>query len=721
MKKMKNAPKKAKVKPEKKRAPKTTAKIKNAKQKAGKKEKRPHEKSEVPFFRSIAVRLIASFLVPVLSVVVLGVASYKTASSAIVNTYKDSVQQTTETIQQYVSLIVSSEKDDFKPYLTEKKLKKYFGGLMDVTELNTTRNDYRTKILNKLAIDSKLEGAYFVADDRMAIDTENYVNDKQIYTNYKNTEQGKPVCDSATEWFTFGQNDEADEALGMTSTDYCIRIAKKMNNQPAVMIIDISASFVRDAMVSLDPGENGCVAMITTDGREFYSDETREQTEAVFYGTDFYQKAMEGKETSGNQMVKIDGDEYMFVYSKLTTGDVLIAALIPSAELLDQSAGIKNLTTIMGLICAIVALLLGTLISRQISGTIQYILRQLRKVSKGDLTVHLQGKHKDELGLLCEGVNDTVEHMKSLILDVNDVSQQVGEAAVHVAESSGTFMQTSQNIQDAVLEIESGVNKLDSGSDNCLSQMDSLSGKINNVSSNADELGRLTGKTGETIAVGIASVQSLTETSEATAEITREVIQSIQELEDKSKSISHIVSAINDIAEQTNLLSLNASIEAARAGEAGRGFSVVAEEIRKLADQCLASAGQISAIVDEIVGKTEDVVQIARKAEEAVSSQSGVVEDTTNSFRQIDKLAEQLIQALQIISNNVQEMNGARNETLSAIESISSASTQTAECSSSVHNAAGTQLEAVKNLDEASQSLTAKAESLLDALSTFQV
>ena len=71
--------------------------------------------------------------------------------------------------------------------------------------------------------------------------------------------------------------------------------------------------------------------------------------------------------------------------------------------------------------------------------------------------------------------------------------------------------------------------------------------------------------------------------------------------------------------------------------------------------------------------------------------------------------------------NNVQEMNGARNETLSAIESISDASTQTAECSSSVHSAAGTQLDAIKNLDEASQSLTTKAQSLLDALSTFQV
>ena len=75
------------------------------------------------------------------------------------------------------------------------------------------------------------------------------------------------------------------------------------------------------------------------------------------------------------------------------------------------------------------------------------------------------------------------------------------------------------------------------------------------------------------------------------------------------------------------------------------------------------------------------MVNIARQAEDAVSSQSSVVEDTTNSFKQIDQLVAQLIQALQTISNNVQEMNGARNETLSAIESISDASTQTAECS----------------------------------------
>lgn len=169
----------------------------------------------------------------------------------------------------------------------------------------------------------------------------------------------------------------------------------------------------------------------------------------------------------------------------------MVTALIPSDRLLEQSSGIKQLTTVLVIVCMIIALALGLFLSSQMTGTIKYILRQLRKVSNGNLTVHLSAKHKDEFGLLCDGVNDTVEHMKSLILDVNDVSQQVGEAAIHVAEASGTFLETSKNIQSAVEEIESGVNKLDTGSDNCMSQMDSLSGKINNVSSNADELGNL--------------------------------------------------------------------------------------------------------------------------------------------------------------------------------------------------------------------------------------
>lgn len=702
---------------------KKSTRIKNPGEKKSR-TKKPREKgvkSEIPFYRSIAMRLIMAFLLPVIGVLALGLVSYRTASNAIINTYKNSVQQTTDTMQRYVDLIVGSEKDEFKLYLTKSDLKKYFSGLMDEMGENTTRNDYQGELRNKAALDNRIQSVYFLADNRRTIDAKVGVVTDDLYTAYKETEQGAKVAENGTEWFYFGQDDSADAAIGLGDSQYCIRIAKRMNEQPAIMVINISASFVRSTMLSLDPGKGGYVAMVTSDGKEFYADEKTRPDKALIYGTDFYKKALESKDQTGNQMIRLKGEEYMFVYSKLDSGDIMMTALIPSARLIEKSAEIKQMTVILTVICILLALGLGTLISRQMIGTIQYILRQLRKVSKGNLTVTLKGKHKDEFGLLCEGVNDTVNHMKSLIKDVNAVSEQVGVAAVRLAETSSTFLETSQNIQNAVLEIEDGVNKLDSGSDDCLSQMDSLSGKISNVSSNTGALEKLTSETGETISAGIASVQSLTRSSETTANITRDVIQSIQELEEKSKAISNIVSVINDIAEQTNLLSLNASIEAARAGEAGRGFSVVAEEIRKLADQCLASSAQISSIVDEIVDKTGDVVSIARQAETAVTSQVDVVENTTESFRQIDKLVAQLIQALDIISNNVQEMDGARNETLTAIESISNASSQTAECSTSVHTAAGTQMDAVKNLEEASRSLTAKAESLLDALSSFQV
>lgn len=693
--------------------------IRSAKKKIDKKIK--EGKVDVPFYRSVGMRLVASFLIPVIGVVFLGVMSYTQASSAIVSNYKYSVQQTMLAMQQYISLVLDSEQDEFKTYLTETKFQSYFQGILTEKDERTALKEYQSNLRNKIALDAKIQSVYFLGDERRSITAALGRIEGDKFTDYSKTTQGKDVCQDVTSWYVFGKDDEADNAIGLDSGDYCLRIAKKVVTNPGVMLINISGEYIRESMNSLDPGEGGYVALVTTDGKEFYADPKTAPESQLFYGTDFYNAALESEESEGNQMVQVDGKEYMFVYSKVRLGNVMVVSMIPSARLLQETEGIKKLTVILSIVCVIIALILGMLISRQISGTIRNIMRQLRKVSHGDLTVHLSIKTKDEFGLLCASVNDTVEHMKGLIRDVNDVSQQVGEAAMNVAKASGTFLETSQDIQSAVEEIESGVSRLDSGSDNCMNQMDMLSGKINNVSSNAIQIEQLTTQTNDTINTGISSVQTLTQSAEQTAEITRDVIVSIGELEEKSKAISNIVSAINDIAEQTNLLSLNASIEAARAGEAGRGFSVVAEEIRKLADQCLESSRRISGIVEEIIGKTEEVVVTARQAEQVVSSQSDVVEDTTNSFRQIESLVGDLVLALQTISSNVQEMNGARNETLSAIESISDASTQTAECSSSVHVAAGTQLEAIQNLDEASQSLTNKAESLLDTLSSFQV
>ena len=679
------------------------------------------EKSEVGFFRSIRFRLIAAFLVPVIAIIILGGASYQKASDAIVNSYKESTEQTVDMMQKYIDLIITSEKDEFKTYLTEEDLTRYYNGVADAETGANTNFDYVKKLRNKMALDSKLKSVYFLADEGKSINITSTPVPADAYSSYITSVQGDMVNNDRYNWYIFGSDTDADAAGSLESGNYALRLARRMNDMKSIMLINVDAAFIRKAMESLDPGEGGYVVMVTSDGKEFYSDAAISFDLPLVYGSDFYQAALESEENSGNSIISVNGESYLFIYSRLSIGNVMITALIPEANMLAQTEDIKGLCFALTLLAAAVALVLGTLISRRMSGTIQYILRQLQKVSKGDLTVHLSAKKKDEFGLLCAGVNDTVVHVKALIQDVNEVSTKLKDSAEYVSQAAGTFVETSQDIQNAVSEIEIGVNKLDSGSEDCLNQMDSLSDKITNVTDNTDEIGKLTSSTGYTINSGIESVQGLTESAKSTTEITQNVIRAIGELEDKSRSISKIVSAINDIAEQTNLLSLNASIEAARAGEAGKGFAVVAEEIRKLSDQCLDSAGQISDIVNEIVSQTEDVVGIAQQAAAVVSTQTGAVEETTHSFKMIDKQVESLLKALATISSNVADMNSSRAETLEAIESISAVSAETAACSTTVYSSAGSQLDAVKDLDKAAQELHDRSEMLTEILSTFTV
>lgn len=345
-------------KPKKERAPKTERAAKKTKD--GKKVRAPREKLEIPFYRGIAAKMIVCFLVPVVGVAVLGAVSYQKSSDAIVNTYKESVQQTTDMMEQYISLVATSEKDEFKSYLTEQDLKKYFGGLMEHGEENTTRRDYQSRLRNKLSIDDKLHSIYFLADSERSIDSGTGKLGNNLYTDYKNTTQGAEVTATSTGWFVYGPDLESDDVIGMRTHNYSLRIAKRVNSQNAVMIINLSAEYVRSAMQALDPGKGGYVALVCMDGNEFFSDNTVELDEPLIYGTDFYQRAMDSKEETGNEMVTLNGESYMFVYSKLSFGNVLITALIPSARLLEQSSGIKGLTTVLTIICAILALALDS-------------------------------------------------------------------------------------------------------------------------------------------------------------------------------------------------------------------------------------------------------------------------------------------------------------------------------------------------------------------------
>lgn len=672
----------------------------------------------VPVYRQLRTKLIASFMVPVLCIIALGIISYRQASDAIISSYEGSVENTMEMTNQYIDLLIDTVRSDYSLYLSNVNISRYFNGELNDNESNATLNSYNKEIGRNVNKDPSVSNLYLLSDEHLSISSAT-LSDSALYSAYITTTEGALMSTGQDTYYLFGNLSDADAALGTDSSQYSLRVANPMGKSNSVMLLDLAPDIITESLSSLYVGEGSYAALITRDGTEFYSDGTSAR-DAVFGGSDFYQNVA-GSEESGMQYVTYNGAAYLFLYSPLMSKSAMLCTLIPESLVLAQVADIKTTAVVLVIVAVIIAVLLGYTLSTRISGSIYYILRQLKKVADGDLTVHLTAKSKDEIRLLANGVNSMADSMKTLITNVTEASNALNLAAEQVSSSSETFMVTAGDIQNAISEIESGVTQLDENSDDCLTQMDALSGKIANVTDDTKEIISLTESASTSITDGISSMSTLTDSAKKTSDITDNVIQAIETLSDKSRSIGQIVESINSIAVETNLLSLNASIEAARAGEAGRGFAVVAEEIRKLADQSAQSAGQIQVIIDDIIDTTSSVVNIAKEAAATVEYQEKAVAHTTESFLTMDKQVHSLLDSISEISASMQNMEHARNTTLNAIESISAISAQTAAGSSNVNTTVTAQRDAIHTLDAAANTLQQRAAELTELLQQFTI
>lgn len=677
-------------------------------------------KNPIPFFRRIRIKLIVSFLIPVVFIVFLGAVSYSKASSQIVSSYETSANQTMQMMNQYLSLAFDTVQSEYKEYLSDTDLVSFFKGLFDDDSMKRSAlpGQYRLDLGHDVTTDTLISNIYFLSDSQASIVT-TQSSEEKLYSTYAATSQGQVVMADKYKYYLFGNQCEVDENLGTDSSQYGARLARYFNDGRAIMLVDIDRSVIESTLSSLDAGEGSIVGFLTMDGTEYLSALSAPVEGTAFAGKDYVTAALEGEEISGFSYV--ENGEYLFLYSRLDNRQAMICALIPRETIIGQTADIQQISVILVVVASLVAILLGSMLAGQFGGAIYEIIRKLRKVSEGDLTVEVKTKRKDEFKLLAEGISDMVTHMKKLVTGLKEVNGELTQAAGGMADASEKFLETSKDIQKEISEMSQGAEKLDQESEDCLHQMDSLSGRIEKVADNSGQINVLAKEAEQVIDTGIGTVVQLKESTGSTIKITANIIDSIENLAEKSKSIGTIIEAINEIAEQTTLLSLNASIEAARAGEAGKGFAVVAQEIRKLADESIRSSAKIAQIVEEIEKNTKEASAVAKQAEGIVDSQQHAVSLTTESFDRIGEQMAQLLKALGMINANVANMEEDRNTTLSAISNISAISAQTAAGSSNVYDTANKQLSSIEELDKAAGVLEKRAKELSELLEGFTV
>ncbi|MBY0579362.1 MAG: methyl-accepting chemotaxis protein [Burkholderiales bacterium] len=317
-------------------------------------------------------------------------------------------------------------------------------------------------------------------------------------------------------------------------------------------------------------------------------------------------------------------------------------------------------TRVMMLGLAVAAFLLGSgiafQVTRGITRPIGEAVRVANRLAGGDLTGTIEVNSTDETGMLLAAMRNMAARLKEMISEILGSADQVSSTAAQLSAASGQVADGSRQQSEAASAMASAVEE--------------MTVSIDQVSGNAQNARNASRHSGEMSEQGAAVIQNaVTEMAKIEGSV-KESSQIIEALEQQSGEISAIVNVIKEIADQTNLLALNAAIEAARAGEQGRGFAVVADEVRKLAERTTTSTQEIAAMIEKIQIGTREAVNSMESGVSRVSSGVALASQAGQSITQIKDEATLVAQAVSDISDSLKEQSAASNDIARNVERI---------------------------------------------------
>lgn len=421
----------------------------------------------------------------------------------------------------------------------------------------------------------------------------------------------------------------------------------------------------------------------------------------------------------------ITDDEQVFGYTTIENTGWIMLISAPESEVFAQIhdlqlkyAGLAG----FGIVVILLMMFVCIRLSDKLVSSISILQKNVQEMSQGILKKrHIEIDSDDEMGILGTAFNTMSNNIYELIKKTSSAADQVAASSEELTSSAHQSAESAINSAQAVQELVMGMSEQEKSSNEVKQISDILSEKIALVTEHMARVMIETARSQETAKEGGVLMKNAVEkmnSIEKNVDVAAEVVKNLGE---NSKQIGEIIDAISRIADQTNLLALNAAIEAARAGEQGKGFAVVADEVRKLASESQESAEKIRDLIQNVLQKTEEAVIAMESGNEEVRNGTSAVLAVGSRFNDILEMVTTAKEKVDAMSTNVVDMAHNAEKIGDAVERIDEIAQQIAQNTQQISSAAEGQSASNQEIAAASQTLTNMAVELQEAASKFKI
>ena len=528
------------------------------------------------------------------------------------------------------------------------------------------------------------------------------------------------------DWYKDGLNNEemafGEPYVDAQTGDLCVSAScyvRAGGPRNLVMAIDVYLNTLAKEVSQYTVLDNGYCLLISATGEKTVLacsdegilgkpfDEAKAMNDILAEGEEVFTTA-DGK----THEITVDGEKYVLVGNKVPIVNWVVLTIVPYSDITSTSHDmlVFGIGLSLGFILLII-IAVGIIVSRTLK-PLYGITNNIQKMAEGDFTIKFKNKGSDEIALMGKELEDFTGTMQGIIKEITGISGTLATQADSSTNVSNELFTSATSTSDSMGELRATVQQLADSITEVANNTIELSNNVTETGKRGKEAAEKMDETVKTTSLGKEGMEKIKVSMKEIEDEVAKLADAVAKVGDSTGEITKFVEMIGNIASQTNLLSLNAAIEAARAGEAGKGFSVVAGEVRNLADTSTTAVTEISSITDGINALIENAIAETKKSVEAIRQSAALVEEVGGSFDEIFTSIDDASAIVKDMVKEVQEIDRVAASVASITETQSANTQEILATAEHLSSLAG-------NVSNNSEHVASEAESIANTADTL--